>query len=484
MTSLSVRSRSSSRRLLALSALAPLLSLASFAGLPACDVGVGATVKPSANSASAPPAKTANGASASASASAIASAAPSASPLAPPAVAPPASDVAKLADATVSLADDLLARLDGASSREAKDANDASANVVYAPASISAALAMTYGGARGPTAVELAKTLHFDALGDEKVHLAWNQLLASWSSRATDNGGEEPRLDVANRLFGQKDDGFLPAFVALTRDRYGAPIEPVDYRGATESARLRINQWVSDRTAKAIPSLLAPGILSPASRLALVNAVHLKGAWAQPFVPEATRRESFESTPGTKVDVPTMHGLIDTRFVDGKDAQIVALPFHSAGALDLEVDVVLPRAPTDGAAAAKPSVREWAKSIDAAGWAEVSLSLPRFKIGSSFELSSTLAAMGMPSAFGAGADFSGMTGTKDLFVSAVVHQAVLDVNESGAEASAATAVVMTDKGMPAYVPMRVDRPFYVMIRDHKSGAVLFVAHVRTPAARA
>lgn len=126
---------------------------------------------------------------------------------------------------------------------------------------------------------------------------------------------------------------------------------------------------------------------------------------------------------------------------------------------------------------------EWAKSIDGAGHAEVSLSLSlrRFNIGSSFELSSTLAAMGMPSAFGAGADFSGMTGTKDLFVTAVVHQAVLDVNESGAEASAATAVVMAEKGMPAYVPMRVDRPFYVMIRDHESGAVLFVAHVRNPA---
>lgn len=480
MTRLSARASSQLRSrsaLSALSALAPvaslacIVSLASLASLPACDAAAVASAKPSAT----PNAPTAT---ASASASAVVA---TPAPLAPPAVAPPATDVAKLADATVSLADELLARVDPGLTKDA--------NVVYAPASISAALAMTYAGARGPTAVEIAKTLHFDALGEEKLHLAWNQLLASWSARSQkseksengengEKGPDEPRLEVANRLFGQKDYAFLPSFVALTRDRYGAPIEPVDYRGATEGARLRINQWVSDQTAKSIPSLLAPGTLSPSSRLALVNAVHLKGAWAQPFIPESTRSEPFESVPGAKVDVPTMHGLIDTRFVDGKDAQIVALPFHSAGALDLEVDVVLPRA------GAKPSVREWAKSIDAAGWAEVSLSLPRFRIGSSFELSSTLAAMGMPSAFGAGADFSGMTGTKDLFVTAVVHQAVLDVNESGAEASAATAVVMTEKGMPAYVPMRVDRPFFVMIRDHKSGAVLFVAHVRNPASRA
>jgi serpin B len=453
----------------ALPALLASIALVSLASTVACDAGLGPTDRPSATAA-AVAAPSASPAASSAASSAIVV---SPSPLAPPSLAPPASDVAKLADATVSLADDLLARLDPGSAKAS------TANLVYAPASISAALAMTYAGARGPTAAEMSKTLHFDALGGDALHVAWNQLLASWSASGPkpEKGAEEPRLEVANRLFGQKDYAFLPAFVSLTRDRYGAPIEPVDYRGATEASRLHINQWVSDHTAKAIPSLLVPGILSPSSRLALVNAVHLKGAWAQPFVPEATRAASFEVAPGTKLDVPTMHGLIDTRFVDAKDAQIVALPFRSAGAFDLEVDVVLPRAGT----LATPSVREWAKSIDGAGYAEVSLSLPRFKIGSSFELSSTLAAMGMPSAFGAGADFSGMTGTKDLSVTAVVHQAVLDVNESGAGASAATAVVMNEMGMPAYVPMRVDRPFYVMIRDHKSGAVLFVAHVRNPA---
>ncbi len=377
----------------------------------------------------------------------------------------PASDVAKLAQATVALGDDLLGRIDD------------HGNVVFAPASISAALAMTYAGARGATATEMQKTLHFDGLGagapdgDARLHLAWNQLLSSWSAGAA--SAEGPRLDVANRLFGQAGRAFVPAFVSLTSDRYGAPFESVDYR-ATEPTRLHINQWVSDRTAKSIPSLLRPADLSPDAKLTLVNAVHVKGAWAQPFAPAETRNGAFTTSPGVAFEVPTMHGALDSRFYDGKEAQIVALPFRGDGSLDLEIDVVLPR---PGAA---PSLRAWSEGIDHAGYAEVSLSLPRFRVGSAFELSSTLAKLGMPSAFGSAADFSGMTGARDLQISSVVHQAVLEVNESGAEASAATAVVMNERAMAVHASMRVDRPFYVMLRDHKSGAVLFVSHVRDP----
>jgi serpin B len=217
-------------------------------------------------------------------------------------------------------------------------------------------------------------------------------------------------------------------------------------------------------------------VLDADSKLALVNAVHFKGAWAQPFVAEATRAEGFETAPGTKVDVPTMRGEIETRYVDGKDAQIVALPFKSEGALSLELDVVLPK----GGAAT--SFASWSRAIEGGGHAAVDLSLPKFKIGSSFQLAKTLGEMGMPTAFLPSADFGAMTGESKLHISAVVHQAVLDVNESGAEASAATAVVMADEAAHLAVRMRVDRPFYVMIRDRKSGALLFAAHVRNPKA--
>lgn len=385
------------------------------------------------------------------------------------------SDAAKIADSTVAFGDDLLARLD-----------DKPGNLVFAPASIAAALAMTYGGARGATATEMAKTLHVDGLEESKVHASWSELLGSWNAPSVSaKGAKEPQLEVANRLFGQQGYSFQPAFLALTKDRYGAALEPVDYVAATEGARAKINQWVSERTGKAIPELIAKGVLDKDTRLTLVNAIHLKGAWVEPFQPSATQPAKFHA-PGGDVDVPTMNGMRHGRFAITPDAQIIALPFASAGAFDLELDVVLPAiapAPAKGAEVAKPSLKAWSAAIDAAEDSVVSLALPRFKVSGNFGLAPTLAAMGMPLAFSRAADFSGIDGTKKLYVSAVIHQAVLDVFESGAEASAATAVAMGIKSAARSVrAMIVDRPFYVMIRDHKSGAVLFVAHVRNPKA--
>lgn len=459
------------------SAFASCAALASFAALAGgCGSGGAkpAPAAPASTSSSVNAAGTGGAPVASASTTETPAASASSAPGKEPATASKV-DAAKIADTTLALGDDLLGRLDD------------KGNVVFAPASVAAALAMTYGGARGTTATEMAKTLHLDGLEQAKVHAAWSALLASWNatSATSAKGPKEPQVEIANRLFGQQGHSFLPAFLALTKDSYGAALEPVDYVGAAEKARVKINQWVSERTAKAIPELVAKGVLDKDTRLTLVNAIHLKGAWVEPFHPAATQPAKFHA-PGGDVDVPTMNGLRHARFAESKDAQIIALPFASAGAYDLELDVVLPTLPTapaKGAAEAKPSLRAWSAAIDAAESTMVTLSLPRFKVNGSFGLAPTLAAMGMPSAFTRAADFSGIDGTKELLLSAVVHQAVLDVYESGAEASAATAVAMGIKGLarPALV-MRVDRPFYVMIRDHKTGAVLFVAHVRNPKA--
>lgn len=439
-------------------ALLPLLLAATTTALAcACESG---GAKP-------PPAAPAADSSASASASAPATVA-SAPPTTPPATSASAApttavskpEVAKVASSTVALGDDLLARL------------DASGNVVFSPASVSAALAMTWAGARGETATQMAKTLHLDAMEAEKVHVAYGALLASWSAK----GEKEPVVEVANRLFGQQGYPFVPAFLALTKEHYGAPLEPVDYAGATEAARGTINRWVSDRTAKAIPELIAKGVLDKDTRLTLVNAIHLKGAWVEPFQPGGTVAAKFHA-PGGDVDAPTMNALRHARYAETKDAQLISMPFASAGAYELELDVVLPKQ----GSTAKPSLATWSATLDAAESTTVSLALPRFKVNGSFALAKTLAAMGMPLAFARQADFSGIEAKKELYVSAVVHQAVLDVYEAGAEAAAATAVVMTTKGisLPRHT-MTVDRPFYVMLRDRKSGAMLFVAHVRNP----
>jgi serpin B len=452
--------------------LAAAATLTSACGSSGAKPAPAAPASSAAGSSAAAPASSATDTAAPATSASSANAANAANPPTAPGTASKG-DAAKVADSTVAFGDDLLGRLD-----------DKAGNLVFAPASIAAALAMTYGGARGATATEMAKTLHLDGLEDAKVHASWSELLGSWSGASAGakaaNGDREPQLEVANRLFGQQGYSFLPAFLALTKDRYGAALEPVDYVAATEGARTKINQWVSERTGKAIPELIAKGVLDKDTRLTLVNAIHLKGAWVEPFVPSATQPAKFHAAGGD-VDVPTMNGMRHARFAETKDAQIIELPFASAGAFDLELDVVLPALPAKGEAAAKPSLRAWSAAIDAAESTAVSLALPRFKVNGNFGLAPTLAAMGMPLAFSRAADFSGIDGTKKLYVSAVVHQAVLDVFESGAEASAATAVAMGIKGLvrSPHV-MKVDRPFYVMIRDHKTGAVLFVAHVRNP----
>ncbi len=442
---------------------APLVLLA----LAACESG-GGKPSPAAPASTASAASSASASAAPAAPSTSLSAASAASATTAPAIAPasadPKADVAKLADATVAFGEDLLARVDD------------KGNVVFSPTSIEAALAMTSAGARGATAREIGKALHLEALEGERLHAAFGALLGSWSVK----GSGEPELDVANRLYGQKGYPFVPDFVALTKERYGAELATVDYVGANEAARAQINGWVSERTNKAIQELIGKGVLNTDTRLTLVDAIHLKGSWTERFPAGATHPAKFHA-PGHDVEVPTMVGVRRTRFAEAPDAQIIALPFASAGAYELELDVVLPSAPAKGAPQAKPSLRAWTTALDAAAESTVTLTMPRFKIGSTFGLAPTLSAMGMPMAFSRDADFSGIDGKKDLYVQAVVHRAVLDVYETGAEAAAATAVVMGTKGLviPAH-KMTVDRAFYVLIRDRKSGALLFLAHVRDP----
>ena len=393
----------------------------------------------------------------------------------------PTSALAKAAAGNNLFASDLSAALGAASS------GSTAANRVFSPASISGALAMTFGGARAKTADEMKKALHFDAVLDgpdgAQLHESWQGLLASWT--AEDPKGVE--LHVANRLFGQTGFAFDPAFLTLTRDHYGAPLQALDF-GSPEPSRKVINDWVDVQTSHRIVGLLPEGTLDASTRLVLVNAMHLKGAWATPFEAGATSKEPFAlagSSPSAKpatVDVDMMHGVFEARFVDTNAAQIVALPFYSpSGAHDLELDEIIPKGAAVPVAGADPFGAIGAQ-LDASKPRELSLAMPRFRVQSSFELAPTLSSMGMPSAFTAAADFSGIDGKKDLYISHVVHQAMLDVNENGAEAAAATAVVMDEKGlaMPPALSVRADHPFDVALRDRKTGAVLFVAHIGDP----
>ncbi|MBM4072617.1 MAG: serpin family protein [Planctomycetes bacterium] len=348
-------------------------------------------------------------------------------------------------------------------------------NLFFSPFSISTALGMTYAGARGDTAAEMARTLHFSR--DEAPHSAFRGLLAQINEKR-----KKPAyaLSVANALWGQKDFGFLPDFINLTGAEYGAGLRQVDFVNATETARKLINDWVEDRTQHKIKELLKPGILDADTRLVLTNAIYFKGLWASQFKKSATRDDTFKTSATETVKVPMMQQTGDFPYFESEDMQLVQLPYEGK---DVSMIVVLPRK-VDGL----PALEKQLTSARVAGWIgklaprEVNLALPRFKMTAEFSLKKVLSDLGIPSAFIPGkADLTGMNGTgQRLFISAVVHKAFVDVNEEGTEAAAATAVVAKTTSARLTHVFKADHPFVFLIRDNRSGSVLFMGRVANP----
>jgi serpin B len=356
-------------------------------------------------------------------------------------------------------------------------------NAVLSPASIVLALAMARAGARGDTAAEMDEVLR-GAASDE--HASWlNALDAALAARSGTfkdrfNKDADVLLRIANQSFAQADFPWEPAYLDALAARFGAGLRLVDYVQNAEGARRDVNAWVADRTEGRIPELLPQGSVDSATRLVLANAIYLKAAWANPFDEDASGLAPFARLNGTRTDVPTMHDTAGYRYAAGDDWQAVELPYVGG---QLAMLVVLPdnlpafeRALDGDRLGAITAVLEDRR---------VKLSLPRFGIETKVDLAEVLTAMGMPLAFDAGrADFTGITPVDDLCISAVIHQANIDLDEEGTEAAAATGVIAGVTSMPPEpVPMTVDRPFLFALRDVETGAILFLGRVVEPAER-
>lgn len=354
-------------------------------------------------------------------------------------------------------------------------------NLFVSPASISTALAMTYAGANGATASEMAKTMHFD-LASKDLHDSFRSLLA----RLDSVGGKNPELRVANRLFGQKGMTWEAPFVDVTKKDYAADLGIVDYIGANEAARLTINGWVLGKTNGKIEDLLPVGSIDELTRLVLTNAIYFKGNWASQFKKSDTKDEPFVLAAAKTKNVPTMHQTLEARYGETSDAQVLSLPYASADPDHaMSMVIILPKK-SDGLAALEKDFtgKKLETYASALGHAEVTVSLPKFKMTYGAELGETLLKMGMPLAFDeSAADFSKMTKMAHLHISRVIHKAFVDVNEEGTEAAAATAVVMTDESAAVPPPpktFKADHPFAFMIRDDESGSILFMGRVADP----
>lgn len=351
-------------------------------------------------------------------------------------------------------------------------------NLFFSPYSISTALAMTYAGARGETAEQMAKTLRF-TLGPDQLHPAFAALVRE----VRGSNKERPfQLNVANALWGQKGYPFLPAFLELTKSDYAAGLREVDFAAATEQARLQINRWVEEQTQDKIKDLIQPGVLTPMSRLVLTNAIYFKAPWGTPFGEKATKPEDFFVKPDQKVQVPMMHKIEFARYLDGGKFQLLELDYKGG---TQSMVICLPRKDVDISDVEGNLVpRDFNALVSKAKSQRMNMAIPKFKITREFEMNKVLEAMGMPAAFSIrDADFSGIDGRKDLYLSNVVHKAFVDVNEYGTEAAAATAAVIGVKSAPPSgepIEFRADHPFLFVIRDRKTGSILFMGRLSNP----
>ena len=353
-------------------------------------------------------------------------------------------------------------------------------NLIFSPYSISLALAMTYAGSRGETEHQMADTLHF-TLSQSQLHPAFNMVDLELASRGEDVDeqlGEAFRLNIANSIWGQRGYDFLPEFLDVLALNYGAGLRLVDYMEAPEEARQIINHWVSDLTEERIKDLIPQGAIDPVTKLVLANAIYFNAGWFYPFEEGQTRDGDFNLLGGGQVSVPRMSQSKILGYAEGEGYQAVALPYVGG---EMAMVVLLPRVDYFEVFEDSLSSEFLSDILQSLEMRDVALTMPKYEFESSFQLSDKLIEMGMPNAFG-DADFSGMTGTRELFISEVVHKAFISVDEEGTEAAAATAVIMPVLAAPTpAVEVTIDRPFIYMIRDLQTGTILFVGRVLNPA---
>ena len=415
--------------------------------------------------------------------------APETTPTGTPVGTPSPSELERLVAGNTAFALDLHRRLAAATD----------GNAMASPYSVSTALAMTYAGASGTTAEEMARTLRFD-LPRERLH----PTVAALSERVDPEGSDEAtpatpatptatpheRNDVpftvatVNVLWGQAGYPFADAFLHTLGTYYDAGLRTLDFEAEPDRSRRRINHWVADRTEDRITDLLPEGSVTPLTRFVLTNAVYFLSNWASTFEREATEPREFTALDGTASRVATMFQRHPYPYAEVDGHRVVELPYENR---EFGMVVVLPP---------EEEFRETERSLDAAGLRrlfdalserEGALYLPRFTVESGLNLKDALSTLGMPSAFALDtADFSRAvesSGRPDLFLQGVYHRTFLEVAEWGTEAAAATGAVGGGGGAPNDpFEMRVDRPFLFCIRHRPTDAVLFLGRVVDAAA--
>ena len=349
--------------------------------------------------------------------------------------------------------------------------NNNQSNVFFSPYSIYSALAMAYEGARGETAQEMKSVFHFPDKSILRPNFAeiYNQM-------NTQNKNYE--LHTANALWAQQSYPFSNNYFNVIKDYYAGKATNLDFIKETEKSRQTINNWVEQQTNNKIKDLIKPGQLNDMTRLIITNAVYFKGKWVYQFDKKDTKEMDFRTLNETiKVPMMYLNSKAEFNYTETDDIQVLELPYTGN---KISMFIFLP----------KNNISSLEKELNIEKIKEyegmlkeqkVVIYLPKFKFKTRYVLNDQLIKMGMPTAFLADkADFSGMTGRRDLFISFVIHQAFVDVDEEGTEAAAATAVGMAATAVRQENIFKADHPFIFIIQDKTTGNILFLGKVVNP----
>jgi serpin B len=352
-------------------------------------------------------------------------------------------------------------------------------NIFFSPYSISSAMAMTYEGAKGKTADEMQAVLHFpkdDAIRRDSFLKVNNQI---------NKQDKKYQLRTANALWAQKDYKFKAEYFSLVEKFYSGKATNLDFINDTEKSRVKINTWVEEQTNNKIKDLIPQGAVGRDTRLVLTNAIYFKGLWLEQFKKNNTQEKDFKVDQNSAVKVPMMSSTGEKakfNYSETEKLQVLELPYEGN---ELSMLILLPK--NNDLQAAEESLAPEKLNALKRGIRNqrVDIFIPKFKFETKYFMAGDLKTMGMPTAFtGGAADFSGMTGAKDLYIAEVIHQAFVEANEEGTEAAAATGVIMNATSIMLPEKPKVfnaDHPFIFFIQERATGNILFIGRVKNPA---
>lgn len=348
-----------------------------------------------------------------------------------------------------------------------------SENIIFSPASITSALAMTYVGAKNNTLNEISKTFYFD-IDINTFSKDYTKLL-----NLKEISKSELSFYNANSLWIQNELSLKKNFLNINKQYFSSSLHFTDFVNEPELSRLKINQWVEDNTNKKIKDLLEANTIDNSTRLVLVNALYFKGAWQNKFDKKNNTVENFQVGRNKFIKATYMNRYIHSWYYEDKYAQIIDIPYSGE---DISLMIILPKS--------YKKIKKFEKKLNYEYYINyaqnkeilrIDLSLPKFSIESDFNLNRTLHEMGIKDAFTSNADFSGITEQERLFISRVIHKANIAIDEEGTEATAATAVVMRKSlFLGDEVKVNINKPFIYILRNNVNNCIYFMGKINNP----